>query len=152
MVLRTTDPRQGSGGNPADPAIRELEETFVSCLGWGLVKSVDNYDRWMPYVSEGLGLDPSCIFNVDVRELFEAIRIHYLDTEAFSWQAVRLTLRDQGWFGTPGTTFGNKRHMGFVDIVCSQFTTVGSIPALRRLVEKEAEKRASVQAPRGGWV
>lgn len=137
---------------PLDLAVRELEETFVSCVGWGLVKSVDSYDRWMPYVSAGLGLDPACIANVDVREIYEAIRTHWLDTEAFSWQAVRLSLVAQGWFGTWGTSFATARHTRYVDIVCNQFTTVGAIPSLRRLIETEAEKRGNPQQTHGrGW-
>jgi hypothetical protein len=137
--------RPVKSGAALDPHIRELEETFVSCLGWGLVKSVDNYDRWMPYVSAGLGLDPSCIVNVDLREIYEAIRTHYLDTESFTWQAVRLSLVAQGWFGEWGTSYASKRHTAYVDVVCNQFTTVGAIPSLRKLIEAEAEKRGGAK-------
>jgi hypothetical protein len=106
----------------------------------------------MPYVSDGLGLDSASIANVDLREIYEAIRNHFLDTEAFTWQAVRLALVAQGWFGDWGTSFATTRQTHFVDVVCNQFTTVGAIPALRRLIEREAEKRASIRSPRGGWV
>lgn len=143
--------QSGTRTAPVDPHIRELEETFVSCLGWGLTKCVDNYDRWITPVSAGLGLDPACIVNVDLRDIYEAIRTHYLDTEAFSWQAVRSTLIAQGWFGTWGTSYATRRHTAYVDVVCNQFTTVGAIPSLRKMIEAEAEKRSGPRAPRGGY-
>jgi hypothetical protein len=129
--------RGSGGGNPAfPPHLRELEESFLSSLGWGLHVNYDREERFGRQVSEGLGLAPGDIAYPDLRDLFLAIRDDYLTADAFTWQGTRQKLWQRGWFQEDW-----KRHTTYVDIVCNQFTTVGAIPRLRTLIEQEAALR-----------
>ena len=128
------------------PHLRELEESFVSSLGWGLHRNFDQENRFAKQVSEALGLAPEDLAYPECRDVFVAIRDEYLRAEHFTWQAVRRSLWQSGWFEDHSQSrvpspSRRSRHTIFIDIVCDQFTTVGALPELRRLIEAEAASR-----------
>ncbi len=135
-ATRSTPTAKAPPERPNDPPPdRDIEETFVSSLGWALHLNGDREDRFALPISAALGIDPAAFHYSEMRDLFLAIRDTYLTDDAFAWPVVKKVLWDAGWFE------GQIRWTLFLDVVTNQFMTIGALPALRTRIEAEAKPR-----------